>query len=186
MPRLVAASLLLVLGLGGCNLPMSPSASLPGDAYAGSGDPLRTAVSNTSYAFSGQGPLTGNPVAAAVAVAEMEYLGVEMLQSPRLVSTTTASTLFPQARREWRGALGISPQALPQQVIDSLFAVARALRAGQPQAAEALLPASVFTLGGPATLQRLAALPPLPVTNQAAAEATQLLERHNGNGFGRF
>lgn len=193
MSRLATtASLLLALGLGACGqmpsmaslgLPTETTANLPEDAYSGAADPMRSAINNTTVAFSGS-QLAGRPAAAAKAVAEMEYLQVEVNSNPRSFGgSTTASTLFPVARREWRGALGISPGAAPQAVIDGLFGAVRALNAGQPQAAAAALPANVFTLGGAATLQRLAALPPLPNTNQAAQEASRVLRR---GGLGRF
>jgi hypothetical protein len=186
------AGLLLTLGLGACALPSMSSlglpteqtATLPDDAYAGAGDPLRSAINNTSIVFSSRSQLTGKPGSAARAVAEMEYLKVEVATNPRSVGgSTTASTIFPSAQREWRAALGISPGAQPQAVIDSLFAAARALQGGQPRSAEVVLSQPIFTLGGPATLARLASLPDLPVTNNAAQEASRVLRR---GGMGRF
>ncbi len=186
------AGLLLTLGLGACALPSMSSlglpteqtATLPDDAYAGAGDPLRSAINNTSIVFSSRSQLVGKPGSAARAVAEMEYLKVEVATNPRSVGgSTTASTIFPSAQREWRAALGISPGAQPQAVIDSLFAAARALQGGQPRSAEVVLSQPIFTLGGPATLARLASLPDLPVTNNAAQEASRVLRR---GGMGRF
>ena len=74
----------------------------------------------------------------------------------------------------------------PQRVIDSLYASARALGSGQTEAAAAALPASVFPEGGAATLTRLASLPALPLTNQAAVDANDALRRQDGQGRGRF
>ncbi len=193
MSRLTTtASLLLALGLGACTLPslsslglpVEQTASLPEDAYAGAGDPMRSAINNSTIAFSNRSQLAGKPAQAARAVAEMEFLKVEIASNPRSAGgSTTASTIFPSAQAEWRRALGISPAAPPQAVIDGMFAAARALQGGQPRSAEVVLSQPIFTLGGPATLARLASLPDLPVTNQAAQEASRVLRR---SGFGRF
>lgn len=186
------AGLLLLLGVGGCDklpslaslMPAEQTASLPEDAYAGAGDPMRSAINSTTIAFSSPSQLAGKPAQAARAVAEMEYLKVEVTSNPRSVGgSTTASTIFPTAQQEWRGALGIRPDAAPQPVIDGLFAASRALSVGNRAGAEAVLGLPVFTLGGPATVARLASLPNLPVTNNAAQEASRVLRR---GGLGRF
>lgn len=169
--------LFAALTLGACALPPPPqSASLPADAVVGAGDPLRSAVANTSFAFSSQGPLSGRPAQAARAVAQMEWLTVEMPGNPRLtnISPTVFNQLV-QARSEWRAALGIPAGVEAQPVIDSLYAAARALSTGQSGAAAAALPIAIFPQGGQATLGRLAALPGLPQTNQAAVGATDAI-----------
>ncbi len=193
MSRLAStASLLLLLGLGACGnmpslasmMPTEQTANLPDDAYSGAADPMRSAINNTTIAFSATSQLAGRPAQAARAVAEMEYLKVEITTNPRSFGgSTTASTIFPSAQQEWRRALGIAPTAAPQAVIDSMFAVVRALNGGQRQSAEVVLSQPIFTLGGPATLARLANLPSLPVTNNAAQEAGRVLRR---TGLGRF
>ncbi len=176
------AGLLLSLGLSGCNgfkLPTEETAYLPRIDYAGAGDPVRAAIGNTAYVFSAPGTMAGRPAAAARAIAEMEYLRVEVMFNPRSSGggEVTASTLYPSAQREWRRALGIAPAAPAQAVIDGLFGVARALGNGQEGAAAAALNPAVFTLGATQTLARLAALPDLPITNQAAQETTRALRR---------
>jgi hypothetical protein len=181
---------MLALGLAGCDsLPLPAgfgqveTATLPPDATDGARDPMRQAITETSLAFASQSRLAGRPVLAARAVAEMEFLRVELLTNPRLTSgNATASTVFPAAQREWRGALGIVEAAAPQEVIDRLFGAARALSAGQEGAAAAALSSPIFSLGPTVTLQRLAALPPLPISNQAAQEATRTFSRR----FNRF
>ncbi len=185
MPRQSLAALLLALGLGACGMlpPPPPSAGLPADIYSGAADPTRTAIYNTGIRFSSPEQLAGKPADAARAIGEMEYLVVELLTNPRFFNATQGSTTMPAAKAEWRGALGIAPTALPQTVIDAMFAAVRALNAGQPAAAQAALSGPAFTLGGAATLQRLGALPNLPATNQAALAASQVLRRI---GSGRF
>ncbi|MFC7538901.1 hypothetical protein ACFQU2_04710 [Siccirubricoccus deserti] len=78
-----AATLLL---LGACAMPPpAPNAQLPFDALVGAGDPVRSAVASTSFAFSHQGQLAGQPADAARALAQMEYLAVELPNNPRFV-----------------------------------------------------------------------------------------------------
>lgn len=187
MIRRTMLSIAAALTLGACTaLPPQPSASLPYDAVVGAGDPLRMAVTNTANAFSSPDRLAGQPARAARAVAQMEYLAVEMPDNPRLGAMAPPRGQFELARREWREVLGIPAELPPQPVIDALYASARALNAGQSEAAAAALPASAFPQGGAATLARLASLPALPLTNRAAVAANDALRRHDGQGRGRF
>jgi hypothetical protein len=187
MIRRTMLSVAAALTLGACTaLPPLPTASLPYDAVIGAGDPLRTAVANTANAFSAPDRLAGQPARAARALAQMEYLAVELPDNARLGALAPASGQFELARREWREALGIPADLPPQPVIDALYASARALSAGQSEAAAAALPASTFRQGGAATLMRLASLPSLPLTNRAAVAANDALRRHDGQGRGRF
>ena len=170
-------ALLALAALAACG-PPSPMhmASLPRGFVDGAGDPLRAAVLQAGAAFSNQPALQGNPAAAARAIAEMEFLAVQLPGNPTVPGNT--SLLQPQmfiARAEWRGALGIAPEVPPQAVIDPLFAAVRALEAGNRAAASAALVPGVFAPGGEGTLARLAALPPLPRTAHAAASAQQAL-----------
>lgn len=167
--------------------PPLPGASLPADAVVGAGDPLRTALSNTSNAFGSPERMAGRPDQAARALAQMEFLAIEMQGNPRLMSAGSIATAqFVQARDEWRRALGIPAAVPPQPVIDQLYASARALGSGQSKAAATALQPAVFTQGGRATLTRLGALPALPLTNQAAVAATDIMRRQDGQGRGRF
>jgi hypothetical protein len=180
-PRMSKAFLPLavLLFLNACGpQPPQVSASLPADAILGAGDPLRSAAANTSVVFGSPQQLAGRPADAARAVAQMEYLAVQIPNNPRFpgISPTTGSQ-FVVARREWRGALGIPAEQPPQAVIESLYTASRELQAGQKDAAAAALPASVFPQGGQTALLRLASLPSLPLTNQAAVAAADTLQR---------
>ena len=181
-------SLAFALGLAACAAqPPQPSARLPHDAVIGAGDPLRSAAATTSTAFSSPARLAGQPEQAARAVAQMEFLTVEMQTDPRFMGATSMSPAgFAQARDEWRRALGIPAGLPPQPVIDSLYASARALSLGQTEAAAAALPPNVFPQGGAATLSRLAALPALPLTNRMAVEVTNTVRRQDGHDRGRL
>ncbi|MFB9970998.1 hypothetical protein ACFFMP_13755 [Pseudoroseomonas cervicalis] len=73
------------------------------------------------------------------------------------------------ARAEVRQALGIDADATPRDVIATLDGAAWALEAGDRAAALATLDRAPFlTLGGAATLDRLASLPALPRAAEAA------------------
>lgn len=172
-------------GGGGGAQPAAPptSAVLPPDAVVGAGDPTRAAILNAAYAFASPANLAGRPAEAARAVANYEFLAVELPTGPRWreFAPTLAGELA-AGRAELRGVLGIAPTAPPQAVIDSLYAASRALRAGDTAAAERILSAPIYTAGGAATLQRLAALPPVPRANVAASHAQAELLRMDQEG----
>jgi hypothetical protein len=159
----------LVLALAACG-PLSPGAALPPDAVYGSGDPTRTTILRNAHVFNAPAELAGRPAEAARALAGMEYLAAEIPVGPRWYEFQPQVTFALQrARVEWREALGISPDALPQPVVDSLFAVARG--GGAEALPQALYPQPALTFA------RLGALPPLPRTALAAAETQQELSR---------
>lgn len=185
--RSLPAAALLVALAGCAAVPPGPVATLPSDSVAGAGDPTRAAILGTAYAFSTPASLTGRPAEAARAAADFEYLAVELPQGPRWVEfTPVLATELARGQQELRAALGIVPGAPPQAVIDSLYATSRALNAGDQPAAERILSRPVFgPAGGAATLQRLAALPPLPRTGFAAMLAKGELDRQDRGGRNR-
>ncbi|TCH98317.1 hypothetical protein EJV46_14140 [Roseococcus sp. SYP-B2431] len=161
------------------------SASLPPNAVVGAADPLRSSVLSTASAFRSPGRLP--PPAAARAIAQMEFLAVELPGSPTL--RFSPPTLGPQldiARQEWRSVLGIPPTAPAQPVIDGLYTAAGALDTGRDDVALAALSRAPFQRGGPATLAILAALPPLPNTAAAAATGVQTLQEPSPSGRRAF
>ena len=84
-----------------------------------------------------------------------------------------------------RPAFGIAPNAPTQAVVDGLYGASRALRAGDTAAAERILSPPVFTLGGAATVQRLAAMPVLPRAAAGANLALQEMDRQDRLGSPR-
>jgi len=175
--------------LAGCVAPDAPPqgyASLPPDAVQGAGDPTRGAIIATAYAFNTPGVLTGHPAAAARAVARYEYLATEIPFGPRWRGFNPAvGTELSAGLAELRPALGIAPDAQAQPVVTALFGASRALEAGDAAAAERLLSGPAFSAGGPATLLRLAALPPTPRAGAAAALAAGELDRQDRIGMQR-
>jgi hypothetical protein len=180
--------LLGLAGLAGCAVPPAPSVRLPYDAVEGATDPTRSAILNTAYVFAAPGSVAGRPDATAIAVAQLEYLAVEIPHGPRWAFwNPTIGIGLVLARNEVRTACGIDPSAPPQAVIDAFYGFARAERSGDPQAAlRALAPPVVPDAA--ATRARLAALPRLPqangATSHAAAALSQPGDRRGGVIFG--
>jgi len=151
--------------------PAGPTASLPFDAVQGAGDPTRSAIYSSAYAFNNPGGLA-NAAVAARASANLEFLAVSIPQDPRYNSAPTLNGQLALARAELHNVLGVAPNAPPQAVVDGLYGASRALRMQDLTGAANALPVVAFP-DRQATLTRLAAMPALP---QAAA-ATAMAER---------
>ncbi len=165
----IGPPLLLALGLAACAAqPLPPVANLPAGALAGGGgDPLRSGVLESAFAFNG-----GARSAAEVArgAAWVEYLAADSKWGGRWADfSPVARARLDEARDELRQALGIAPEAPPQAVVNGLFLAANTMQAGLPLRD---LPPGAFADPN-AVVQRLQALPALPKTR----EATALVER---------
>lgn len=186
---MLPAALCALLAVAGCAPagPPGPTATLPPDAVEGAGDPTRAAIIGAAYVFGSPGSVAGRPDAAARAVAQYEYLAVEIPTGPRWVGFSPLAGLeLVRGREEVRNAIGIAPAAAPQAVVSSLYAASRALRAGDQAAAERILSRPEFQSGGTGTLQRLAALPLLPRANTATSlTANELNRQDRQDGTGR-
>ena len=188
-----AVAAVLSLPLLACGGPAPPHASLPADAVVGAGDPTRAAILSTAYAFNTPAAVARRPVDAARAAAQVEHLATEIPYGPRWreFSPLVGRELV-AARGELRAALGVSPDAQPQAVVDGLYSASRAIVAGDAVAAERALAPPAFG-DGRATLGRLASLPPLPRTGTATALAEREMIRvdqadrqSSGGGDGAF
>ncbi|MDJ0390753.1 hypothetical protein QMO56_21790 [Roseomonas sp. E05] len=182
LPWLLLGTLLM---LGGCagGLPPPPAVRLPPDAVEGAGDPTRGAILSTAYAFGTPSSLAGRPAEAARAVANYEYLTVEIPTGPRWVGfSPLVGVELRRGLAEIRNVVGIAPGAPPQAVVDALYAAARALRAGDAAAARQILAPPLFPAGGEAMLARLANLPRLPQASFAASLAANELNRQDQQG----
>ncbi|WP_372624062.1 hypothetical protein [Falsiroseomonas sp.] len=178
----LAPALLALLALGACGPmpPPQPSVALPASASRGAGDPLRGAILASSYVFGQPASVAGNPAAAAEALAQLEYLAVELSAPPGSFDMDPlVAPMLEQGRAEARNAFGFTPSVPPQRAIDALYATASALRAGDQAAARA----AITPLAGPgqadAALQRLAALPYLPAAASGTARAQESLSRRD-------
>ncbi len=177
------AAVLLLVGCVTAEQPPQGYATLPPDAVQGANDPTRAAIIGAAYAFGTPSSLNGQPAAAARALANYEYLATELPYGARWRGFNgTVSTELAAGLRELRPALGIAADAPAQSVVQALYAASRSLNADDRTAAERALSVPAFTAGGPATLQRLTALPPLPRVAAATALAAQELDRQDRLG----
>ncbi|MBB5689827.1 hypothetical protein GXW77_02980 [Roseomonas alkaliterrae] len=180
------AALLAVLGLAtACSSqPPPPTAVLP--EVQGSLvtlDPARQAILRTSSFLGSPRSLAGRPWEAAQIISELEFLAVDLRWNTRWAEfSPLVSQAFEQARPEWRGALGINGAAAPQDVIDAMTMVRSAYGSRNAAAAADALRPPLVTPGGQESLARLAALPPLPLSAQAARMAEMELWRMNRRG----
>ena len=170
LPALLSALLLL-----GCS-------AAPGTPWLGGfGDPVRGAALRAPSTLGDTSRWTGRPAEAAEAAAELEFLVNEFATNPRYAPD--ANPAVPQqleaARREMRDFLGIAPDASPELVRAALRRAAAALRAGSRARAEAALSGPAFAFGPSATLGRLASMPRLPRTAEAAGAAAAEIDRLN-------
>lgn len=175
--RPMLATLALLPLLACAPIAPGPTAMLPAEATPGAGDPLRGAVLTTAYVFNDRASLA-NPATAARAVANIEYLAVNLSQSSQFGSQSDGGLQLVRARQELRGAIGINADAPPQVVVDALYAAARALAAQDSSGAAAALPAAAFP-DARASIARLVALPALPATAEAASAAQELVRRQD-------
>jgi hypothetical protein len=154
----------LLLALTACAAP--PVATLPPAAVRLDYDPLRAAIRGAADAFAYPETLTNRPQDAAIAVAQLEFLAVEML-APRqnMNFSGIIGPALQAGRYEVREWLGV-PQSTPSQ------AVIDALTANPPDLARP----AIFSAGPAETLRRLSAMPRLPQANTATAAARQELE----------
>lgn len=178
---LAGLALAALLPLVAC-APAGPYAQLPTDAVTGAGDPTRVAIIGSAYAFGAPSSIAGRPAAAARAAAQVEYLATEIPSGPRFFEfSPLVGQELVAARDELRAALGISPAAPPQAVVDGLYAASRALRAENGPAAAAALTAPAFP-DGRVTLARLGSLPPLPRTRIATSLTNNEMNRVDQDG----
>ena len=163
-PHLVTGALALLLAIAGCA--QDPSAEYLG----GFGDPLRGAALYAPRNLGDTSRWAGRPAEAAVAAEQLEFLTDGLLASPRYATELNPAVVqsLTIARAEMRTYLGIAPAADPKVVVTSLRRAAAALHAGSRANAEAALTGPAFTAGPAETLARLAAMPRLPRTAEAA------------------
>jgi len=173
-----------LIGLAGCDATPPETARLPNFGDFVSIDPVRYSLEQSAYLLTERQYLTGRPWEAAKVIAGLEFVTVELRYGPRWTEFSPLASLgFARARAEWRSALGIAADAPPQAVIDAMTLLRNAYAAQSLTAAAAALRPPLFTPGGQETLARLADLPGLPETTQAALFARQELFSDQGNRY---
>ena len=175
-------------GLVSCgNLPpiLPDTAQLPASAQDRGSDPDMAAAEQAQQAFADASRTYGRPIEAARAAASLDYLAGEIYTSPRWsnIDPGTKEELL-EGRQELREALGVSPVATSQEVVDRLTAASNALAANDQASAERALGAPVFPAGGEKTLATLANMPYLRIASVATQHLNE--EMVNGNSEDRF
>jgi hypothetical protein len=161
-------------------LAVAACATDPGGEYLfGFGDPVRGAALNAPRNLGDTSRWAGRPAEAAEAAAELEFLADAFATNPLYAPEANPAVLhqLETARREMREFLGVAPGAAPDLVIAALRRAAGALRGGSRAGAEAALSGPAFAYGPAATLGRLASMPRLPRTAEAAGGVAAEIDR---------
>jgi hypothetical protein len=159
------ATLVLLALLAGCSTP-APQTSLNPAATRLDADPVRAAIRGAADSFAYPETLANRPQEAATAVAQLEFLAVEiMAKRTNIEFSGIVGPSLQAARSEMRDYLGIASTAQPQAVIDALLSVPPNLSR-----------ADIFTAGPAETLRRLSEMPRLAQANTASAMARQEME----------
>ena len=170
--RSSAILLAAFFALGGCATPVPPVV-LPEAVQRPTQEPMETALRGAAGTFASPGRMQGHPNEVAIAVAELEFLAVEIPAGR--ASRDFGSLVGPglqAARHEVRRWLSIPEEAPPQAVIDALV-FASAAPGGE---GASRLSQDFFAAGGSETWRRLAALPRLPQANSATQRALRQWE----------
>jgi hypothetical protein len=180
MPRIAAVLLSLLMASCAGIRPPVDTAQIPPGALGTNEDNDTRAINLSAYVFADTSPTRVNPVDVARAAASVDYLAGQIASSPRYDGVPPLTQQeFVQARQELRTVLGVPQTAPSQRVVDGLLVAANGMLAQNRAEAVSWLAPDVFTLGGDATLARLANLPPLPATNVATSRLAVAL---NGRG----
>lgn len=174
--RPIPKVLWLIATLGACGIsPLPPSAALPPGAISGGADPMRSAILASAYVFNT--PEAASPQARARAVAMVEYMAADYSWNPRWSEfTPIIGGQLAASRAELRHALAIAPGSTPQRVVTGLYSASRALGSGDMASARTALEPAEFT-APEVTLQRLEAMPFLPLTRSVTSLAERELHR---------
>ncbi len=163
---------LLGIGLAACaGQPATPPVQAPSPASAVTTDPVQAMAFDAAGWFAR--PRANQPAQAARAIAEIEFLAVEVPRSPHYASRSAlGQTQLLQARNEARRELGVPAGADGGAVVRALRDAAVALEANDRAAAQAALPSSIFPAGPAATIQRLSRPPRVPSARPALTALT--------------
>ncbi|WP_137180453.1 hypothetical protein [Roseomonas sp. AR75] len=184
-PTRHAALLCLVL-LGGCTGAMAPTQppSLPASLQGGAAIPGRVAIANTAQVFGQPASVAGQPVRAANAISQLEWLTVDILTSQNFVNLPpTVPGALRQARDAVRQAFGVVPDTTPQAAVNAFDGAASALAGGDRAAAQASLATVTGPAGAPRALDLLSALPSIPAAASGTAIAVNGLATMDQRNF---
>jgi hypothetical protein len=167
-----------------------PRLTLPLELVPGTEDPVRSAARLAAAAFQNEGAgLAGHPAETARAAARLEYLTAILSTDPRFAALPQGLVLALRgAVGEVRSALGMPDAVLPEQAVEALAAIARAVDArggGTGPLSDSLFPPGLFQAGPERTQNRLNEPGPLPeaaIATGRAQEAISTLD--SGAGWG--
>jgi len=163
-----------MLGLTGCATPgpVDTAQAPPGFGFA---DPAN-AIQYSAWAFALPSRTANNPVAAATAVAALDYVAGQLNTNPAWRSgSPIINAEMLRAREAVRRVLGVAPDATSQQVVNSMVIVSNDLQQGNRSGALNALGPPVYTLGPEQTLAVLTNLPHIQAANVATSHALSAL-----------
>jgi len=161
-----ALAVALLTTLAACSTAQPPPTALNAAATRLDADPVRAAIRGAADTFAYPESVQNRPQEAAIAVAQLEFIAVEIMAGRTSINFSgIVGPALQSGRFEVRNYLGIAQDAPSQPVIDSLLATPPAL--GNT---------AIFTAGPAETMRRLAALPRLAQANSATAIARQQME----------
>jgi hypothetical protein len=176
IPMFVAASL-----LSGCAALATNTATMPLNKDGGPVMNQTEAIALASWALKDPATTRDNPERAARAIAAEDWLaGQTRLTGEFGTYAPVNEVAWWEFRQQARAAIGVSPDAPSQVMVDRLLAAADALKAGKTDAAEAQLADPIFTKGPKRTLDALGNLPPLPGRDRAFFELSRNDDRTTG------
>lgn len=156
----------LLVTLAGCARLAIDSAVTPPYAIGLGND--SDAILFSQWAFASPARTRAQPVAAAMAVAAIDYLAGDLNTNPRWFGTSPfAKTYMLQARVDVRHVLGIVPNAPSQLVVNTMQQVAVALLAGDQATVVAALIVPPYTLPPQETVAILSNMPYVQSANLA-------------------
>lgn len=178
IPILLAS---FVAGCGIIPIQVADTARLAPGELGGGIDPDVSSVYIAEWAFADPSRTSGHPAEGARAAAAMDYIAGELNTAPRWanIPATTQMQLL-QGRVEVRRAIGVTPGASSQAVVDRLTMAADALDHQDRSAALRQLATSVFDVPAQTVLARLSNLPYLQMANVSTIHAANSLFRPDG------
>lgn len=172
----------------GCGL-IQPNntAEMPNNREGGPEFNEGQAIAYSSYALMTPAYTHGNPARGARTVATEDWLAGQTTLTNSFGSYAPGNEWdWAQLRTEVRAAIGVSPQASSQELVDRMLATYKALKAGDKAAAMTQLSSPIFTLGPDRTLAMLSNLPKFQYVEQSYAELRANEDREYGGGSGNF
>jgi hypothetical protein len=166
---LLSAATLMALASCGYATRLPNTATMPPGALSTNGDIDIRSLDIAAYDF---GRHITDPARAADGIAALDYMGGKLNTSPRWINMPAlwrAEML--KSRKIIRAYVGISPDAPSQAVVDTMLSLAKAYRANDQAAVQALLATPIFTVPPAEVQAKLSDIPVIPTVNSATTHA---------------